>query len=247
MNEAVLFNPRNVYQNYNVAVNLSSKTIYTYLGVLKAQMGNANYCSAGQLSPLFNDPLYRTIGIGTKIFLGGGIGYVAWQGTQHNPSVKRKENGTTCVPGASLALIGDLKQMKPEWLRGQSMLGYGVTLTVGVGVPIPILDEKMAAYTAVKDEDIVAPIVDYSESYPQCIPGNLGEVSYAQLKTGKITVQNKDVPTSSLSSYAKAREIAGQLKEWIRKGSFLLTEAVTPLPGADSGVSCKLLKERPIE
>ncbi len=93
LNEAVLFNIRNAYQNYNVAVNLSDKTIYTYMGVLKPKMGNVNYCSAGQLSPLFNDPYYKTIGIGTRIFLGGGTGYVAWQGTQHNPTVPRTEKG----------------------------------------------------------------------------------------------------------------------------------------------------------
>ena len=34
MNEAFLFNPRNCYQNYNVAVNLSDKPIYTYMGKL---------------------------------------------------------------------------------------------------------------------------------------------------------------------------------------------------------------------
>lgn len=71
LNEAVLFNIRNAYQNYNVAVNLSYRTIYTYMGGLKANLGNANYCSAGQLSPLLNDPYYKTIGIGTRIFLGG--------------------------------------------------------------------------------------------------------------------------------------------------------------------------------
>ncbi|MBL7081887.1 MAG: homocysteine biosynthesis protein, partial [Candidatus Omnitrophica bacterium] len=74
LNEAVLFNPRNVYQNYNVAVNLSDKIIYTYMGTLKSKLGSANYCSAGQLSPLLNDPYYKTIGIGTRIFLGGGTG-----------------------------------------------------------------------------------------------------------------------------------------------------------------------------
>jgi uncharacterized protein (DUF39 family) len=93
MNETVLFDPRNAYQNYNVAVNLSNRIIYTYMGVLKPNLGNANYCSAGQLSPLLKDPLYQTIGIGTRIFLGGGIGYVAWQGTQFNPSALRNEKG----------------------------------------------------------------------------------------------------------------------------------------------------------
>jgi len=247
VNEAVLFNPRNAYQNYNVAVNLSNKLIYTYMGALKPGLGNANYCSAGQLSPLLNDPLYLTIGLGTKIFLGGGVGYVAWQGTQHNPTAKRKDNDTPCVPAGTLAVIGDLKQMKPEWLRGTSFQGYGATLTVGVGVPIPILNEEILRYTAIKDEDIYAPIVDYSEGYPQVKPGVLGEVSYEKLKSGKIVVQDKEVPTASLSSYSKAVEIAEILKDWIKRGQFLLTEPVASLPGPESGLTFKLLKERPIE
>ena len=247
VNEAVLFNPRNVYQNYNVAVNLSNKLIYTYMGALKPGLGNANYCSAGQLSPLLNDPLYKTTGIGTKIFLGGGVGYVAWQGTQHNPTAKRKDNGTPCVPAGTLAVIGDLKQMKPEWLLGTSFQGYGTTLTVGVGIPIPILNEEIVRYAAVKDKDIYAPIVDYSEAYPQVKPGALGEVSYEQLKSGKIVVQDKEVPTAPLSSYTKAVEIAEILKDWIKQGRFLLSVPVASVPGPESGLTFKLLKERPIE
>ncbi|MBU3955240.1 homocysteine biosynthesis protein [bacterium] len=248
VNEAVLFNPRNVYQNYNVAVNLSDKVIYTYMGILKPGVGNANYCSAAGLSPLLNDPLYKTIGIGTRIFLGGGTGYVSWQGTQHNPSVKRKENGVPQAPAGTLALTGDLKQMKPEWLRGTSMIGYGTTLTVGVGIPIPILNEEIAGFTAIADEDIYAQIVDYSEAYPQAKPGPaLGEVNYAQLRSGKITVQGREVPTASLSSYSKAQEIAEILKEWISKGEFLLTDFVAPLPGPDDGVVFKPVNERPID
>ena len=247
LNEAVLFNIRNVYQNYNVAVNLSDRTIYTYMGVLKPSLGNANYCSAGQLSPLLNDPYYKTIGIGTKIFLGGGIGYVAWQGTQHNPNALRGDNGVPKRPAGTLAVIGDLKQMKPEWLRGTSMLGYGCTTTVGIGVPIPILSEEVLRYTIVRDADIFAPIVDYSETYPQRKPDILGEVSYVQLKCGRIEIRGKKVPTASLSSYPKAVEIASILKNWIQKGEFLLTEPVAPLPGVESGITFKNLKERPIE
>jgi len=247
VNEAVLFNPRNAYQNYNVAVNLSDKTIYTYMGVLKPKMGNANYCSAGQLSPLLNDPYYKTIGIGTKIFLGGGIGYVAWQGTQHAPNVLRSENGVPRRPAGTLAVIGDLKQMDSRWLVGTTMLGYGCTMTVGIGVPIPILSEEILAYATVTDEEIFAAIVDYSDSYPNMKPDVLGEVSYAQLKTGKIMVQGKELPTASLSSYPRAVEIAGTLKEWILSGKFTLVEPVAPLPSVESGITFKPLKERPIE
>ena len=247
INEAVLFNIRNAYQNYNVAVNLSDKTIYTYMGIVKGRLGNANYCSAGQLSPLLNDPYYKTIGLGTKIFLGGGIGYVSWQGTQHNPGVARGENGVPKRPSGTLAVIGDLKQMEAKWLRGISMLGYGCTIVVGIGVPIPVLSEEILTFTTVRDADIFAPIVDYSEAYPNRKPDNLGEVSYAQLKSGKIQVNGKEVPTSSLSSYSKATEIANSLKDWIQRGEFLLTEYVAPLPGVESGITFKNLEERPIE
>jgi len=247
LNEAVLFNMRNAYQNYNVAVNLSDKTIYTYMGVLKPRLGNANYCSAGQLSPLLNDPLYKTIGIGSKIFLGGGIGYITWQGTQHSPGVVRSDNNVPKRGAGTLAVIGDLKQMDAQWLLGTSMYGYGITLTVGIGIPIPILSEEILVHTSVADKDIFAAIVDYSDAYPNVKPDILGEVSYAELKTGVIHLQGKDVPTGSLSSYSRAKKIAGTLKEWIRNGSFILSEPVAPIPSADSGLRMKLLKERPID
>jgi uncharacterized protein (DUF39 family) len=246
LNEAVLFDIRNSYQNYNVAVNLSDRTIYTYMGMLKPRLGNANFCSAGQLSPLLNDPLYKTVGVGTRIFLGGGEGYVAWNGTQHNPSALRTENGVPKRGAGTLAVIGDLKQMSPRWLIGTSMLGYGSSLTVGIGIPIPILSEEILEYTTVTDADILAPVVDYSEAYPQMKPDILGEVSYAQLKSGKITVGGKTIPTASLSSYSRAVEVATTLKEWIGRGSFLLTQPVSPLPGVESGVTFKALKERPV-
>lgn len=247
LNESYLFNPRNAYQNYNVAVNLSDKTIYTYMGILKPRCGNANYCSAGQLSPLLKDPYYRTIGIGTKIFLGGGIGYVAWQGTQHNPTALRTSLGVPKRGAGTLAVIGDLKQMSPKFLVGTSMFGYGATLTVGIGIPIPIFDEEVCKFAAVKDSEIFAPVVDYSDAYPNFKADILGEVSYVELKSGKIKLDGKEIPAASLSSYSKAVEIAKILKQWIKKGEFLLTEFVQSIPSVESGISFKGMKERPIE
>jgi len=247
LNEAVLFNLRNACQNYNVAVNLSDKTIYTYMGILKPRLGNANYSSAGQLSPLFNDPYYKTIGIGTRVFLGGGTGFVTWQGTQHNPGVPRNEKGVPKSGAGTLALVGDLKQMNSKWLVGISILGYGCSLSVGIGVPIPVLSEEILEYTAITDDDIIATIIDYSQAYPNLESDNLGEVNYGQLRSGQIKIQNKNVPTASLSSYSRAVEIATILKKWIQDGKFLLTEPVAPIPGADSGVTFKPLKERPLE
>ncbi len=246
LNEAVLFNMRNAYQNYNVAVNLSDKPIYTYMGTLKPNMGNITYCSAGQLSPLLNDPYYKTIGIGTKIFLGGGEGFVAWQGTQFNPGVPRTDSGVPKRGSGTLAVIGDLKGMSPRYLMGASMLGYGVTMSVGIGVPIPILDEEILKYTTVTDDDIYAAVVDYSGAYPEVKPDIVAEVSYGELRTGSVSINGRDVPTASLSSYPRAREIASALKEWITAGKFELTNPVAKLPGPESGVKFRLLNERPI-
>jgi len=244
LNEVTLFNPRNGYQNYNVAVNLTDRPIYTYMGLLRPRMGNATYSSAGQLSPLFNDPFYETIGIGTRIFLGGGVGYVAWWGTQHDPGVDRLPNGIPRTGAGTLATIGDAKQMDPYFLRGTSMRGYGVTLTVGIGIPIPVLNERIARFTAVRDRDIVAPVVDYGRDYPNRVSRVVAEVTYEELRSGSIAIEGKEIPTGGISSYRMARRIAGMLKEWIEKAEFLLTEPVAKLPGSESGYSFKPLRER---
>ncbi|MCX8023189.1 MAG: homocysteine biosynthesis protein [Syntrophorhabdaceae bacterium] len=244
VNEAYLYNPRNSYQNYNVAVNLSNRILYTYMGILKPRLQSANYCSAGQLSPLLKDPKYRTIGIGTRIFLGGGIGYVAWNGTQHNPDVLRSEDGLPRAGAGTIATIGDAKQMDSKFVRGASFIGYGVSLFIGLGIPIPVLDEEMAYYTSRSDEDFYAQVVDYSNDYPNRIPKSLGEVNYAQLRSGKINLAGTEIPAFPISSYSKAREIASILKAWIKEGSFLLTNPVAPIPGVGSGIKMNTLEER---
>jgi uncharacterized protein (DUF39 family) len=243
INEAIMYNPRNAYQNYNCAVNLTDHTVYTYMGMLKPHLGNANYSTSGQLSPLLKDPYFKTIGVGTKIFLGGGVGYVAWNGTQHFPSIMDVPGQEHSSAGGTLAVTGDLKQMSPRWLVGTSFLGYGATLSVGIGVPIPILNEEIAKYAALKDDELFASVVDYGEAYPSFTPGNLGYVSYADLKSGKIRVNGKEIITAPLSSMPRAREIAATLKAWIQKGEFLLTEPVKNLPSPTDDIVIHSLKE----
>ncbi len=217
------------------------------MGIVKPNLHSANYCSAGQLSPLLKDPKYRTIGIGTKIFLGGGVGYVTWNGTQHNPHVPRSPEGIPRAGAGTLATIGDAKQMDPQFLKGASFIGYGATMFVGLGIPIPVIDEEMAYLTSRSDEDYWAQVVDYGNDYPNRNPVSLCEVNYAQLKSGKINVNGTEVPTFPISSYSKAREIACILKEWIKSGKFLLTNPVAPLPGVDSDIKMNTLEVRDIE
>ncbi|CAM2060900.1 L-aspartate semialdehyde sulfurtransferase [Desulfovibrionales bacterium] len=227
---AQLLNPRNCYQNYNVAVNLSNRIIYTYMGPLKPECKNANYATAGELSPLFNDPMFLTVGLGTKIFLGGGIGYVLGAGTQHNPNPPRTARGLPKVPAGTLMVRGDLKGMQSRFLRGISFLGYGCSLAVGVGIPIPVLNDEIAWYTGVSDADIIMPVKDYSNDYPQGISQILGQVTYEELKKGQVEILGKQVQTVPLTSYSMSLEIAEILKGWIKKGEFLLTDAQEKIP-----------------
>lgn len=228
LNECFLFNPRNAYQNYAAATNSTDRTLYTYMGTLLPNFGNVTYSTSGQLSPLLNDPELRTIGIGTRIFLGGAQGFVAWNGTQHNPSRQRSDSGIPVGPGCTLSLIGNLKDMSPEFIKAAVFHKYGVSLFVGVGIPIPILDEEMVNFVAVRDRDIKTVILDYgipSRSRPV-----IKTVNYEELKSGEIELNGKRVPTAPLSSIYKARQIAEILKDWIKKGKFLLQQPVEQLP-----------------
>jgi L-aspartate semialdehyde sulfurtransferase len=228
LNQAYLFDPRNAYQNYAVAVNSSDCTLYTYLGTLLPHFGNATFCSAGALSPLLNDPTYRTIGIGTRCFVAGAQGFVAWEGTQHNPNQARDEHGVPTAPAGTLAVIADLKEADPEFFSAATLTKYGVSAFVGIGVPIPVLDEDIAETLALTDADIQATIVDYGvqrRSRP-----SLGRVTYAQLRSGSIEVEGRRVPTGPISSLPKARRIAEVLKTWIAEGRFLLSQPLRSLP-----------------
>ncbi len=243
LNQAIMVNPRNCYQNYNVAVNDSDHVIYTYMGRLDPGCRNASYSSAGQLSPLLNDPLYETIGVGSAVWLAGAHGHVYAEGTQHAGGGERNSADIPVGGAGTLALTADMKQMRPEFVRGVSLKGYGVSLALGVGVPIPILGPEVLRRTCVRDRDIEAPVVDYSHDYPHNTGHVLRRVNYEELRRGEIEINGRAVPVASLSSYAKAVEIANLLADEIRRGDFLLSEPMARLP-ADTAMKSIVMRER---
>ena len=218
LNQFYLLNFRNCYQHYNCATNGRDEIIYTYMGKLLPYYGNASFSGAGNLNPLMNDPDYETIGVGTRIFLGGTQGYVIGEGTQHEPGSKF---GTIMVRG-------DCKKMTTEFIRGASYPKYGTTLYVGIGIPIPILNEGLAEKTGISDQEILTNVVDYG--VPRRDRPILRQVSYKELKSGKITIKDREVKVSPLSSLKKATDIAETLKKWIEDASFYLTSPVERLP-----------------
>ncbi|MDL2220557.1 homocysteine biosynthesis protein [Eubacteriales bacterium OttesenSCG-928-N14] len=228
LNQAYLFNPRNAYQNYSAATNGRDEVIHTYMGTLLPRLSNVTYSTSGQLSPLLKDPECRAIGVGTRIFFGGAEGYVAWQGSQFATNSEQLPNGDMHYSGGTLALIGDMKQMDARYIRGASFDGYGVSMFVGVGIPIPVLDEDLCAQLAVPDAHLYTKIYDYG--VPSRNRPDFGYYSYGQLRSGSVELNGRQVPTSSLSSLKMAREITAKLKDSIVKGEMLLQQPIAPLP-----------------
>ena len=128
--------------------------------------------------------------------------------------------------------------MSSEYLRAAYYEKYGISLFVGIGIPIPILDEDLARRVSIRNEQIETTIVDYGN-------GNqiLGKTNYAALHSGEIETKGPKARTAPVSSLAKAREIAAILKKRIAGGHFQLTEPVRPMP-TNTGLK-SLLETKP--
>lgn len=226
VNEMILTNPRNAYQNYPAATNTAARTMHTYMGTLLPGSINVNYSTSGCLSPLLNDPYFRTIGIGTPVFLGGAIGNVAWNGTQFNTEKPRNDRGIPLSNAGTLMLVGDAKMMTTDWIRAAYYEGYGTTLYVGIALAIPVLDEDMAYRVSVGNDEIETTICDYGrDGHPA-----LARTTYAELMSGWVELRGRKVRTAPLSSLRKAREAARELKRLVSEGRFPLSPPVRSLP-----------------
>lgn len=236
VNEFTLFNPRNAYQNYNVAVNTTTTMKHTYMGTLLPNLRNATYSTSGELSPLLNDPEFRTIGLGTRIFLGGTQGFVVWPGTQFHTTRPKNEFGIPTTNAATIAVMGNLKEMSPEYIQAAYFDKYGVSMFVGIGIPIPVLDVDIARRVSINNSQIETSVLDYGMAGTP----KLGQVTYAELKSGFIKVQGKKIRTAPVASLAKARKIAVELKNWLLNGEFEISKPVQMFP---KNTSLNSLKE----
>ena len=217
LNQAIMCNPRNAYQRYNAATNSTDRVLNTYMGTLLAGSGNVSYSGAGVLNPISNDPDFRLIGSGVPIFLCGAPGIVVGEGTQHS----------SAGGFGTLMVTGDMKQMSQEFLRAATMTGYGVTMYVGLGIPLPVLDLEVVRATAVRDEDISVDIMDYG--VPSRNRPSLRRVTYAELRSGSVELNGEQVRTSSLSSFRRARQVAAELKHWVETGKMTLALPTRPI------------------
>ena len=167
MPHAVLHGSRHAFRNYVGFVNPGGDPMATIFcsSPLPPDLGGATACGCGEINPIQKDPGLRTIGIGTRVMLNGGTGYVTGLGTRS--SLERP----------CLSVVADMHTMNPDNMGGfQTSAGPEVIQTWAV--PIPMIDETVFATAQTLDEDIPLVVTDVRGRTP------MAEATYADLWTG---------------------------------------------------------------
>lgn len=226
LNDFRFLNPRNVYQNYGAAANSGDSTLRTYLGILAPRLGTVGYATSGELSPLLNDPELRTVGVGTPIWVAGSVGMVIGPGTQYNTDVELDDAGLPVAGARTLAITADARSADPRFVAAARVSGYGVSLFMGIGLAIPVLDADLARRLSVRDSDITVLVRDYAKpDHPVLL-----RTTYAKLRSGAVDIQGVSARTSPSSSLAKARLIMAELKAAVLDGRFPIRPPLEALP-----------------
>ncbi len=239
INHGKLFLNQSVIQNNIIATNSGDKDINSPMGTLIGKLENSTYNSSSYLNPLVNDPYAELIGIGTKIWIAGSSGLIVGHGSSHNPCQKRNEYGIPVGPGITLSAVADIQSMNPKWIRGGFIKSFGPVLYIGIGIPIPVLNEKVAKYISITDDNIHSTIVDFS--IPRRTKPTFGQCTYSELRTSTVMINKKPTLSAPLSSMALALEVCNELKKLILQKDFLLSEKIIPL---DLDVELKKLDSR---
>ncbi len=227
LNHGKLFLNQAIIQNNIVATNSGEKDINSPMGTLIGKLENSTFNSSSYLNPLINDPYANLIGIGTKVWIAGTTGLIVGHGSNHNPLQKRNEHGLPIGPGITLGAVADIESMNPKWVRGGFIRSYGPVLYIGIGIPLPVLNEETAKYISITDDKIHSTIVDFS--IPRRTKPTFGQCTYSELRTSTVIINKKPTLSAPLSSMALAIEICNELKNTILRKNFLLSEKVLPI------------------
>jgi putative methanogenesis marker 16 metalloprotein len=164
---ARMFTTRSCFKNYTAFVNTKDdevKSIFSVTG-MRGAFKEISVSGCGELNPLENDPLLRTIGVGTKILVNGATGYVIGEGTRSSPARR------------NLSVIADMNEMIPEFMGG-FITSAGPECITSIAIPIPVLDEAILSNLKILDEDIKLPLVGVHDRIP------FAEGNYARVWQG---------------------------------------------------------------
>lgn len=234
MNSSIFLAHRFCVQCGSGFVNSSNKKLGTYKGIVLPNYRNCVFTGTGEINPLINDPDREIIGIGTRVLISGATGYIIGEGTQHNP-----QKGSS-----STMLRCQLKDMMPQYLHAVTLKNYATSMFVGLAVPIPILNLKIAKNCSIRDKHIETVIKDAAEQNVMDSKKKIvSRITYEELKSGLINIDGKEIKTSSLSNMKKSRELMKMLKEKIANGNFFLTECLDKLPSTSCNNSLNVINK----
>jgi L-aspartate semialdehyde sulfurtransferase len=162
---AQMLGTRMAFKNYNSFTNPSEELISSIFHAI--DMGGPfeglSVSGCGQLNPLQNDPVMKTICSGAKILLNGAESIIIGNGTRSNPE---KPN---------LMITGDMKLMDSHYLGG-FRTGAGPEVFDSVAAAIPIVDDEVFERTFILNRDINLPIADIRGRHMVLSSTNYGEV-----------------------------------------------------------------------
>jgi putative methanogenesis marker 16 metalloprotein len=167
MGTAKLLSARNCFRNYRAMVNPGNEeyaSIFSNLPFLP-NYGGLTFSGCGHLSPLQNDPMLVSVGIGTGLLFNGNEGYVFSAGTRCSPKYP------------NLMTSADMKGMDPT-LMGGFRTGDGIEVLTTYAIPIPILDESILKSVMSKDEDIPLSVADVRDRH------KIGQTTYGDAWNG---------------------------------------------------------------
>lgn len=162
---AQMLGTRMAFKNYNSFTNPSEDVISSIFHAIDMEgpFKGLSVSGCGELNPLQNDPVMKTICSGAKILLNGAESIVIGNGTRSSPE---KPN---------LMITGDMKLMDSHYLGGFNT-GAGPEVFDSVAVAIPILEKKIFERTFIRNKDIKLPIADIRGRHSVLSSTNYGEV-----------------------------------------------------------------------
>ncbi|HOB60251.1 MAG TPA: methanogenesis marker 16 metalloprotein [Methanoregulaceae archaeon] len=140
---------RSAYKNYLALVNRNQgaeRTIFSVKGI-SGPCREVSVSGCGDINPLQNDPQGRVIGVGSRVLLNGGTGYIMGPGTR---STQEHPNIAACA---------DMKRMVPEMMGG-FVTSDGPECITSLGAAIPVLDDAILDSILVTNAGIPLPIAD---------------------------------------------------------------------------------------
>jgi len=149
LSTAEMIGTRMAFKNYTAFVNPSDKSVSSIFHAIEMEgpFKGISVSGCGELNPLQNDPLLKTICMGSRILLNGSPGIVIGHGTR---SSEEKPN---------LMIAADMHKMDPHYLGGFKTAA-GPEIFSSVAAAIPVLDDEILKHTYIKNEDTKLPIAD---------------------------------------------------------------------------------------